>query len=403
MSTSNRTSRNYVFTLHLPGPYQGNAEIACQWISEFFTSAIPRWSSLKYMVYQLELSESGSYHLQGYLELLSSQRITWIRTTWPEFASWAPHLEPRMGTRAEAIDYCQKEETRVSGPWSYGSDRGQGSRSDLSLVAMAVLNGDRNDTIMREYPSTYLRYGKHIKSMACDVLKSRKVDWNPTVTVFWGDPDAGKTYTCRYLAPGAYEFMNQHGNTVWWDGYEGQEDIIFSDFGKGALPFRDFKTLWDNGCQVNVKGGTTRLMPKRIWISSNSAPEEWYPNVTDSLDRAALYRRITYCVKWRGSHTLGTVVVSIDRKPNSISLENPDGVLWAPTGTTALTGLPLRLPESPVAISSMPSTPSDRVVIADNSPIVEAETGSTDNGESFLFPDFENFANFHGWNSDIDD
>lgn len=422
MSDSNRshnkTSRNYVFTMHIPRSHQGNADIAQQWIREYFMLSQPSWASLKFMVYQLELGQEGSYHLQGYLELNSSQRITWIRNTWTMWepgSGYSTHLEPRFGSRQEAIDYCQKEETRIAGPWSYGSTRGQGSRSDLSLVATAVLERMPLNTIMSTYPTSYLRYGKHIKSMACDVLKSIKVDWHPIFIVFWGEPDTGKTFTCRYLAPNAYEFMNQHGNSIWWDGYEGQDDIIFSDFGKGALPFRDFKTLWDNGCQVNVKGGTTRLMPKRVWISSNTEPALWYPSIVDPLDRAALYRRITYCYKWTGSHLLDTVMVLPYTKPDSRSLTCPRGELWRPReppvhAPPGLDDLPLRLnqPAGPnVLTDSTPSTADNRVVVvvypppyvgpyASPSPIREEETGSTDsNSSGVYFPTMDDWGNFN--------
>lgn len=334
MSNSNsRTTqklRNYVFTLHLKNIYQVDDDIATRWVNEEFLQSLPENENMKFIVFQLEKSESGSYHLQGYVELTKPQRIVWIRNHWREFGTTGGNsvwLHARDGDRSEAINYCKKEESRISGPWTYGQDNGQGHRSDVVLVATAILGGASEEDILRNHPTSYLLHCKNVKTMIYDVCKTRHVDWNPCVIVFCGDSNTGKTFTIKKLAgPKAYYYICGQHNSSWWDGYTGQEDIVFNDWGKGAISVREFQNLWDNGVQVQVKGGTTRLMPKRVWISSNFDPVDWYDKVED-LNRKSIYRRIDYCFCFAGDYDDATVTVRINTKPNTVRPEVDDEIL----------------------------------------------------------------------------
>jgi len=43
---------------------------------------------------------------------------------------------------------------------------------------------------------------------------------------------------------------------------------------------------------VEVKGSSVVLSAKKVWITSNLSPDQWYPNL-DVVTRAALMRRLT--------------------------------------------------------------------------------------------------------------
>lgn len=187
------------------------------------------------------------------------------------------------------------------------------------------------------FPAAFIRYNRGIRALAGiyqqKLVKTRKIERTlkpPCVIVFHGDSNAGKTFTADFLAgPDAYAFMVQGGNTTWWDGYEGQDDIVIQEFGKGgSMSFTEFKIMCDNGIQVQTKGGTTWLIPKRIWITSNDDPLNWYSNVTN---RKPLYRRLTYVYVFKGDHDEGTVTVQIDCKPNSYNSETEMYEMWAPS------------------------------------------------------------------------
>jgi len=68
-----------------------------------------------YLVWQLESGKQGTVHLQGYVEFAKNKTLAGCK-------KWLPsaHWEQRRGTAVQARDYCQKEESRVDGPWELG-------------------------------------------------------------------------------------------------------------------------------------------------------------------------------------------------------------------------------------------------------------------------------------------
>lgn len=59
--------------------------------------------------YQLERGLNGTAHVQGYLEFKTPTRLRSVRDKCP-----TAHWEPRRGSRAQAIAYCQKTRSRVA-------------------------------------------------------------------------------------------------------------------------------------------------------------------------------------------------------------------------------------------------------------------------------------------------
>jgi hypothetical protein len=61
--------------------------------------------SIRYAKYALEIGESGTPHIQGYVVFKDSQRFSRLRNLIVKLAGKAPHVEPRRGTHIEARDY----------------------------------------------------------------------------------------------------------------------------------------------------------------------------------------------------------------------------------------------------------------------------------------------------------
>lgn len=59
----------------------------------------------KYLCYGREVGESGTRHLQGYIEFSSRKRLDTVRRLFGGRAHW----EPRRGTAGQANDYCTKD------------------------------------------------------------------------------------------------------------------------------------------------------------------------------------------------------------------------------------------------------------------------------------------------------
>ena len=78
---------------------------------------------------------------------------------------------------------------------------------------------------------------------------------------------------------------------MWFDGYEGEETILFDDFDKDwGVPYRMLLQITDRyPMQSQQKGGWVHRMWTRVIITCNEGPKDWYP--ADNITQ--LERRIT--------------------------------------------------------------------------------------------------------------
>jgi len=93
--------------------------------------------SAKYVVGR-EVGESGTPHLQGYIEFKSAVAFGAVKTL---LGDNSVHLEGRRGTRKEARDYCMKPESRYADPIEFGTWTGesdQGARVDLNDARLRI-------------------------------------------------------------------------------------------------------------------------------------------------------------------------------------------------------------------------------------------------------------------------
>lgn len=280
----------------------------------------------KFVIFQLERGEeSGLLHLQGYCELSAPRKFTYLKSHWPHFAS--AHFERRQGTAEEAIAYCQKDDTRVAGPWEWGRRAQQGQRSDLSELSSKLMAGSSVEDVALEHPNSFIRYGRGIRDLDSIIRKKKKSE-EPVpefieVIVLWGESGSGKTECAKRCFPGAYSFMPQRGQTTWWPDYAGEETIIIDEFANNFQFHYALRLINEYGLKVESKGGITTLFAKRFVITAMDPPTDWWPGVNHN--RVALYRRITHCYRFSGRYPDSTM--EPDLKP--FELDNQTGV-WLP-------------------------------------------------------------------------
>lgn len=234
---------------------------------------------VRYCVWQHELSESGTEHLQGYIEFAGAVGLARVRRLIPK-----AHWEPRRGTALEASAYCKKEETRIDGPWEYGTmGEGQGSRSDLAAFKTAIESGKTDVELKDEFFALFLRYHKMINTVRELSLppRSQKTE----VWFLYGPPGAGKSYWVKQREPDAY--WKQPGD-AWFDGYRGQDAIVLDEFRK-CIQWAMLLQLCDAyPLRVPVKGGFSSVVAKRLYITTNRRPAELYKNSEDDPDKFPL-------------------------------------------------------------------------------------------------------------------
>lgn len=218
-------------------------------------------------------------HLQGYVELETKTSLSSMKC----FLKRA-HWEKSKGTPKEASDYCKKDKDfEELGVLSVG----RGYRSDLIVIKDLMDKGATSLDIAESNFGLWVQYRRSFEAYMN--LKSTPRRWETVVVVIWGDTGTGKTRYCQDQIMDRSMWSN--GDYKWFDGYKGQEVVIWDDF-RGEYPIQLFLKLTDRyPMQVPVKGGFTNWCPKKIYITSNCAPETWYPDC-GSRTREAFFRRL---------------------------------------------------------------------------------------------------------------
>lgn len=259
-ASNDKKQRAWVFTLNNP------SETLLKREGMDDALALPS-AAIRYGIWQVERGESGTTHLQGYLEFSKPVRLSHCRKVIP-----GAHFESRRGTRDQAIAYCEKEDTRIDGPFEHGrrDTGGQGKRSDLIAVKEAIDAGATEKDIANEHFSTWCRNYRAFERYRH--LTSTQRDWKTIVELRYGTPGTGKSRTAMDLYPGAY--WKPRG--LWWDGYEGQEVVILDEF-FGWLTWDALLKICDRyPLNVETKGGTVAFTARRLVITTNADPRRWY-------------------------------------------------------------------------------------------------------------------------------
>lgn len=249
-------------------------------------SGLPTTPEFRYVTFQVEEApETGTMHVQGYVEFQQSLRFNRVKS----LISPRAWLDRRRGTQQEAIEYCQKEDSRVGEDFfEYGTPaaESQGERRDLSALKALIDSGASDLDLWNSHFSDMVRYFRGIAQYR--ILATPARDFKTTVYVLWGKPGTGKSRWCLETLPRAY--WKQRG--PWWDAYDRHENIVLDDF-YGWLPFDDLLRVCDRyPLLVQTKGGNQNFVARTVAISSNTFPSRWYRNVSN-FD--AFIRRVT---KW---------------------------------------------------------------------------------------------------------
>ena len=102
-------------------------------------------------IFQVEQGEKEkTYHWQGYIEFSDSLPFSRVKKILGDNS----HIEKRKGTAQQAIDYCSKTETRISGPYQNGTFTitSQGKRTDLINLVETIHEASSLNEVVRQHP-----------------------------------------------------------------------------------------------------------------------------------------------------------------------------------------------------------------------------------------------------------
>jgi len=249
-------------------------------------------TNLVYAVYQHEIApETKREHLQGYLHFKAPVRLSGLKKI-PGLAK--AHFEIALGSAEQNTEYCTKEASRKPGtaPVVVGklTVTEQGRRNDIDALKEAVNSGASDLDLWNSHPRQFLAYRNSISAVRRLIATPR--DFQTQLHVLIGPTATGKTSWVMKKSPKAYWKPRSTGPSCWWDGYDGVSDIVIDEF-YGSIKWDEFLRL-ANCCphQVEIKGGFVNFAPRRIFVTSNARPSDWWMKA-DIPDKSPLYRRIT--------------------------------------------------------------------------------------------------------------
>ena len=243
-----------------------------EWVNKVWESGVA-----SYIIAQEELAPTTNEpHLQGYIQFKGKKRLTWIKKNIHETAHW----EMARGTGKENAAYCSKPDTRLAGPWEKGQLVTQGKTAGLEQACDMVVARATDEAIAEALPGVYVRHFRGLQELrrALKITPEQRT-WLPELWVLIGASGSGKSRWARETFPDAFW---KSAGTAWWDGYWGQDTVVLDDFSGRFMPLTDLQHLLDgNPMQVEIKGGSVPMLARRIVITSNWHPSEWYSERVD--------------------------------------------------------------------------------------------------------------------------
>lgn len=246
---------------------------------------------ISYLIYGLEIGKEGTPHLQMYFELPKKKTLRGLKAALlNESASLnSLHLEISKGDLSSNQEYCKKD-----GQWfQFGTPMTNGTKRSILEVSEAIKNGASLKTIATDFTDHFIRYPRGIEK-AIELLNNDPRDFKSYVKVYIGATGTGKS---RKAHEDDKITWTHHGDR-WFDGYQGQESVLFDDFDgiKSGIPFRKLLQITDRyPLSVPYKGGFANWRPRVIVFTTNVEPDQWYPGE----DFAPLSRRIDEIVRFR--------------------------------------------------------------------------------------------------------
>lgn len=246
----------------------------------------------KYLIIGREVGETLTPHLQMYGELTNKLTVVGLKKKLvnldPSFGR--VHIETSVSDAAHNIAYCSKENNFIE----IGSrPLGQGKRSDIDAVVQRVSSGESMSSIIENHGASYIKYYNGIHNIYSHYQKPRDF-----MTIgYWlsGETGSGKSRWALEKFPDAFW---KAPDTKWFDGYLGEETIVFDDFRPTKeMSFQTILRMVDRyPMKVEVKGNYVNFRPKRIIFTSPKKIQETFQHLEWLGDEAIqqLNRRIPY-------------------------------------------------------------------------------------------------------------
>lgn len=265
--------RNVVFTVN-------------NWTGEMYTHICN--CDADYIVIGKEVGAYGTPHLQGYAEWHGTKQLSWVQVQ--ERLGGHAWFQARKGTPEQAANYCKED----GDFFERGRRNNPGAAAVIEDVKDQMIEGLKVNEIVLATPYLYHQYGRTMHKIESVLALQKFRTWRTVGVWFYGPTGTGKSYDALlgYTPDTHYIFPNDPNG--WWDGYEGQEIVVFNDF-RGEVKYNFLLQLLDCYPMTVPRRnlGPTPFLARTVYFTSSMHPRDMYAGLDDHKDGIdQLLRRI---------------------------------------------------------------------------------------------------------------
>lgn len=233
----------------------------------------------RYKCFGKEVGKEGTKHLQAYLELDSSKKLSIaglqkkISAHGGTPSRWA--ILVSKGSAAQNIKYCEKD----GDFWEEGKrPAGQGKRTDLDDVSQLVIDSVPLKDIAMEHPKTFIMYSRGIQNLHAILNMTTRSEMTLGYWAY-GKTATGKTRWAHSLSPGST--YSKDPMTKYFCGYSQEDTVILDDYRPNTeMSFSFLLRLADRyPINVQTKFGNVQFNSKRIIVTSPHCIEETFAHL----------------------------------------------------------------------------------------------------------------------------
>lgn len=249
-------------------------------------------------------SEGKTPHLQGVVEWTHAVSLSGTKK---RLGSNRYHLQPRRGTPWEAWSYCLKEDPEAE-TWGDAPTEDEDPNDSWGMALAVLENGGSVLDVIRRWPG-HVRSINALERALIMIQNGQTQEWRDLeVTYISGSPGCGKTRMVMEGEGYGNVYRVRKGSNP-WDGYDGQEAVLFDEFRS------DFKLAamleWLDGYPVALPARyqDKRAAFTRVYLVSNWELKDQYPGVQDQDPEtwAAFLRRIHQVMRMNPDGSLNQV------------------------------------------------------------------------------------------------
>nr|QXP08343.1 MAG: replication associated protein [Arizlama virus] len=232
-------------------------------------------SSYKYLIIGKEVAPTtNTPHLQGFIIFPNARRLSTLKADYNKTTHW----EIARGTPEQNIEYCSKS----------------GGEKNKEKWALAKANAKLG--LLDEVPDDiFIMHYSTIKAIAKDYM-TKPLDLPPGKYSYWyyGKTRRGKTHAALEDFPNAYRKIS---NNKWWDGYQGEDNVIIDDLDKKHDYMGYHLKIWGDRYAfiVETKGSSQYIRPKQLCVTSNYHPKDIWQDETTLEPILARFNVVQFC------------------------------------------------------------------------------------------------------------